>query len=123
MKASLERFLSPAALSIGLAVVQVFDILIHAITGQLEFLRVVANLALLVWLALLASGRLGGNLLQASFFAVGFYLTLNISFLSRAGLTNPAQGGEPRYMLFALVLFSTLLSGALIRLVMRPKQP
>lgn len=93
-----------------IAIVQVFDILIHAATDQLEFLRVTANIILLVWLVIVFVGRLGQVSKAASAGAISLYLLLNLIFLFQAGFTNPDQGGAPRTMLFILVLLTIVLS-------------
>lgn len=96
-------------LLIAIALLQLFDIFIHAATNQLEFLRVTSNLVILVWLALVFVGKIDTILLAAIGF-VGLYLILNTIFLVQAGLTNPAQGGAPRTMLFTLVVLTVILS-------------
>ena len=97
-------------IGIVIAIVQVFDILIHAATDQLEFLRVTANVILLTWLAIVFFGRLGQVSKVASAGAIGLYLLLNLIFLLQAGFTNPDQGGAPRTMLFILVFLTIVLS-------------
>ena len=99
---------------IVIAIVQVFDILIHAATDQLELLRVTANIVILVWLAILFFGWLGQVSQAVSAGAIGLYLLLNLIFLFQAGFTNPAQGNAPRTMLFILVIFTSLLSILLV---------
>lgn len=99
-------------LLIAIALLQLFDIIIHATTNQLEFLRVTSNLVILVWLALVFIRKIDTILLVAIGF-VGLYLILNTIFLIQAGLTNPAQDGAPRTMLFALVVLTVILSVAL----------
>lgn len=97
-----------------IALLQLFDIFIHAATNQLEFLRVTSNLVVLVWLMLVFIDKTDTKFLLAVIGSVGLYLILNTIFLVQAGLTNPAQGGAPRTMLFALVAltvaFSTILA-------------
>jgi len=100
------------AVALGITVIQIFDIFIHAATNQLEPLRVTSNLVILVWLAVWAFGKIKNKLRPASIGAVSLYLLLNIIFLAREGFTNPEQGGEPRVMLFALVFLTTVLSTA-----------
>ena len=95
---------------IVIAIVQVFDILIHAATDQLEFLRVTANIVILIWLAILFFGRQRQVSKAASAGAIGLYLLLNLIFLLQAGFTNPDQGGAPRTMLFILVFLTIVLS-------------
>ena len=38
---------------IGIALIQLFDIFIHAATNQLEIIRVISNLVILLWLAVI----------------------------------------------------------------------
>lgn len=92
------------------AIVQVFDILVHAATDQLEFLRVTANIIMLIWLAIVFFSRLGQVSKAASAGAIILYFLLNLIFLFQAGFTNPAQGGAPRTMLFILVFLTIVLS-------------
>lgn len=105
----------PDTLAAGaLALVQVVDIGLHAATGQAEAMRITANAAILVWLAVAAvgRGRTAHRWLGAA--ALAIYLLLNALFLAQAGLTNPAQGGAPRVALFVLVALTLGLSGALL---------
>ena len=95
---------------VGIGLIQIIDILIHAATDQLEFLRVASNLVILVWLAILFFGWLKQISQAVSAGAIGLYLLLNLIFLFQAGLTNPAQGGAPRTLLFILVILTILLS-------------
>ena len=95
---------------VGIGLIQIIDILIHAATDQLEFLRVASNLVILVWLAILFFSWLKQVSQAASAGAIGLYLLLNLIFLFQAGLTNPAQGGAPRTLLFILVILTILLS-------------
>lgn len=102
-------------LGIGLGIVQLFDIFIHAVTDQLEMIRVSANIIVLLWLAVAASGRLNARFLQTAAGSVGAYLILNVIFLALEGVTNsPDQGGQLRIMLFLLMLLTMALSGLLI---------
>lgn len=93
-----------------IALVQVFDIIIHVTLNQIEPIRLAANGVLL--LALLATTLLpsskGSWILGLSGVA---YLILNTIFVLQNGLTN-AISGEPRVMLIAIV-FATALSGLL----------
>lgn len=100
-------------LGIAIALLQLFDIAIHAATGQLEFLRVASNGIILLWLAVSASEWRNAKGMLAAISAVGAYFILNLIFLVREGLTNPEQDGELRVMLLLLVLLTVLLSRAL----------
>ena len=97
-------------LVIGIALIQLFDILIHAATNQLEIIRVTSNVIILLWLAVVASGRVNARFLLTAIGAIGLYFILNVSFLAREGLTNVQQGGEPRIMLFLLMFLTLSLS-------------
>lgn len=100
-------------LTIAIALIQIFDITIHAATNQLEFLRVTSNIVILVWLGSMAAGKLKDNILGVSISLVGLYLILNFLFLLQEGFTNPEQGGAPRTILFLLVMLTVGLSALL----------
>lgn len=93
-----------------IAVIQLFDIVIHAATNQLEPLRITSNVIILVWLVVILSGRMNEKIVQAAIGSIGAYFVLNIFFLALEGVTNPNQGGELRIMLFLLVFLTVTLS-------------
>lgn len=105
---------NPAArsslLAIAIAFVQLFDIVIHAATNQIEPLRVTANVLIFLWLAVVMSGRLNTQFLQTAVGSIGGYLILNTLFLALEGVTNAEQGGELRWMLFLLIFLTVALS-------------
>lgn len=101
-------------LSIGIALVQVVDIVIHAATNQLEPIRVVSNIVILLWLALLVVGRLQQRFLLITAVFMTVYLALNGVFLATNGLMNAEQGGSVRVMLLLLVILTVALSMLLI---------
>lgn len=103
------RTTSLKTLGIIIAFTQLFDLVLHAITNQLEFLRVTSNIIILLWLMLFLFGKMKISYF-ASFGTIGLYLFFNILFLVQAGLTNPAQGGAPRTLLFILVFLTIVLS-------------
>ncbi len=92
-----------------LFLVQIFDIVIHAATDQLEPLRVTSNLIIIAWLATIAFRRSKGKNVTAALISIGGYLGLNIIFLALEGLTNP-NTGELRITLFILVFLTAALS-------------
>lgn len=108
MKTNLSR------LGVAIALVQLFDIAIHAATDQIELLRVASNVVILLWLALMAFGKIRGYARQTGFASLGVYLLLNALFLAQAGFTNPAQGGAVRWMLFLLVILTLALASRLL---------
>ena len=85
---------------------QAFDVAVHVAAGQLEPLRVVANVLIAVWsgAAIVRPGAARGLAVPM---ALGGYLLLNAVFVALKGPTNPAQGGAVRWMLFALVVATT----------------
>jgi hypothetical protein len=97
-------------LGIGIVVTQLFDIAIHAVTNQLELLRVFSNIIILVWSLVVIFGKLDKKILPVSGGSIGAYLVLNLVFLALEGVTNPNQGGELRVMLFLLVFLTVGLS-------------
>jgi hypothetical protein len=101
-------------LGIAIALVQVVDIVIHMATDQVEIMRIIANLVILLWVVGVAWGRFKTGFLPISVGAVGVYLLLNLTFLALEGVKNPAQGDAPRIMLFLLVLLTVGLSGWLV---------
>lgn len=101
------------ALGIGIAVIQLLDIIIHAVTNQIEILRVSSNAIILLWLAGVALGRFKAKFLLTAISSIGLYLVLNIIFLAREGVTNVEQGGGLRVPLFLLVFLTITLSTAL----------
>ncbi len=96
------------ALGIGIAILQVLDIVVHAATDQLEILRVSSNGIILLWLAVVMFGKFNSKVPALG--SVGAYLLLNIIFLAREGVTNPGQGGGLRVALFLFVIVTTVLS-------------
>ena len=93
-----------------LILVQLADILLHAATHQLEALRVSANLIILIWLTILAFGKVKAKSLSIAIISIAAYLLLNLVFLALNGLTNPEQGGTLRVTLFVLVFITVMLS-------------
>lgn len=102
------------SLAVSIALVQLFDIAIHAATDQLEPLRVASNVVVLLWLVLAASGKLSAYARQVGVACLGVYLLLNALFLAQAGFTNPAQDGAVRWMLILLVALTLALGSWLL---------
>ncbi len=101
------------ALIVGIILIQVLDIFIHAATDQLEILRIASNLAIFLWLAVVTVERFAAKFHLTSFLSVSAYLAFNIVFLAINGVTNFEQGGELRIALF-LLMFSTIVLSSLL---------
>ena len=97
-------------LGIGIAVIQLTDIIIHAATNLLEIIRVSSNLIILLWLMVFMLNWYKTKFLQISISSIGLYVILNFIFLAREGLTNPEQGGSLRITLFLLMFLTVTLS-------------
>ena len=97
----------------GIVIVQLLDIMIHAVTNQLEPLRVSSNIVVLLWLAIMASARFNTKTLLMAVLSIVVYSILNIVFLALEGVTNAEQGGELRVALFLLVFITVTLSSLL----------
>ena len=102
--------------SVAIALVQLFDLAIHAATDQLEPLRVASNLVILLWLAVVTSGKISASMRQTGIVSLGGYLLLNALFLAQAGFTNPAQGGAVRWMLILLVALTLALTSRFLHI-------
>ncbi|GEM_PF-700984 len=85
-----------------IAFVQVFDIVIHVATNQIEPIRIASNVVIFVWLGLVVSGRLDHMVWRVASGFVGVYVLLNALFLVEEGLINPTNG-QFRTVLFVLV--------------------
>jgi hypothetical protein len=90
-----------------IGLVQGLDVGVHVAAGQLEPLRVAANVLIALW-AVVAVVRTDAARGLAVRGALGGYLLLNAVFVALDGPTNPAQGGAVRWMLFALVVATTV---------------
>jgi hypothetical protein len=102
-------------LSIGIAIIQVVDIIMHVATDQAEPIRITSNVIILLWLALVTFGRVKLNFRIVAAGAIGLYLLLNVIFLATNGVTNPEQGGALRVTLLILIALTVRLSIMLIR--------
>jgi hypothetical protein len=92
-----------------IALVQVFDIVIHVASDMIEPIRITSNVVIFVWLAIVVSGRLNNRPWRVTSGFVGVYLLLNAVFLATEGLINPAND-QFRTVLFVLVGVTVALS-------------
>ena len=97
-------------LGVGIILIQLFDIIIHVSTDQVEPIRITSNIVIIVWTIVALAGWLKARFRYVSIAAIGTYFVLNIIFLAQNGLTNPEQGGALRTTLFLLVLLTIALS-------------
>jgi hypothetical protein len=97
-------------LGVTIILIQLFDIIIHVYTDQVEPIRITSNFIIIVWIITALIGLLKEWLRTISIAAIGTYIVLNAIFLAQNGLTNPEQGGALRTTLFLLVLFTVTLS-------------
>ena len=91
----------------ALVAVQVLDVVLHIVVGQLEPLRIVAGAIILgAAFASVARPNRAGVIKLAGLLA---YLALNAVFLVNFGLSNPVTGG-PRVAFFLFVGATVLLA-------------
>jgi len=103
-----------------IALVQLFDIFLHAATNQLEPLRVSSNLIILLWLAITLLGRVNHKTWLAALISISTYLLLNLVFLAEEGITNPEQDGTLRVALLAFAFITITSSGLYTYLRAKP---
>lgn len=94
-------------LGVVIAAIQVVDIVIHAATNQLEPTRVSSNGIILVWLAVVAWGKLNARPRLFTLLVISVYFVLNVVFLFQEGVTN---NGQLRVALLLLVALTVTLS-------------
>ena len=106
------------ALSIVIALLQVFDIVIHVTTDQAEAIRITSNVIIMVWLLGVMTGKAIASARYSALAAIAAYLALNAVFLALEGVVN-SESGELRTTLFLLVALSTALSTIVALLLQR----
>ena len=109
-----KRSTTPAWINVALILIQLFDIIIHIATNQVEPIRITSNVVIIVWVVALWMGWLTAQIRNSVFVAAGIYLLLNLIFLAQNGLTNSEQGDAPRTVLFLLLIVTMVLSGFII---------
>ena len=97
-------------LGVAIILIQLFDIIIHVSTDQVEPIRITSNIIIIVWIIIALIGLLKERFRGISIAAIVTYFVLNAIFLAQNGLTNPEQGGALRITLFVLVLLTVTLS-------------
>lgn len=97
-------------LGMSVALIQIFDAIVHIATNQIEPIRIASNVIMIAWVAGLWAGWLKGQSRRISLGAIGIYLLFNLIFLAQHGLTNPNQGDALRTALFLFVGLTVLIS-------------
>ena len=92
--------------------VQSFDILVHFLADDLEFLRVLSNIAIFLSVRFFTKH----NKVVVYVGGLSLYLLLNVIFLFTVGLYND---GSLRIVLFVLLVITAVLMGTLTRLVLK----
>jgi hypothetical protein len=110
-------------IAIGIVIVQLLDIILHAATDQLEPIRVTSNIVILIWLSVLVAYKTDHRYVRTVLAAIGIYLVLNMIFLASEGIYNLEQGGGLRVTLFLLMLLTITLSTSLIYLHSKVTKP
>ena len=106
----LKRTNLPKAIALAIVGIQLFDIVIHIVTDQIELMRIASNVIIMTWVSALLLGRSSAHSRLVSYGALIMYAILNTLFVAMYGVTNPAQDGALRIVLFVLVFFTIALS-------------
>lgn len=94
-------------LGLIIVLVQVFDILVHVLTNQVEPIRIVSNIIIIAWVLSNIFSVIPLN--RAAGFGVLFlYLVLNTIFLFLEGVLNAY--GDYRILFFIFILTTLILS-------------
>lgn len=89
--------------------IQILDILVHAITYQLELVRVQSNIVILMWIGYtLIQTRIVSKALITTI-SISIYLIINMLFIVQYGLINP-NNGQYRIALFIFVILTISLA-------------
>ena len=96
-------------LGIAIVLIQLFDIIIHVATNQVEPIRIAASVIISAWIGLVFWNKLGKSFAVISQAAMTIYIILNVIFINTAGVTNPTND-SPRLTLFAIVTLTTILA-------------
>lgn len=97
-----------------LMLLQLVDVLVHTLSGQLEVIRVVSNAVILLGSYFWVSQKTKRRDVSPLTLGVGGYLALNFIFLLINGFTNDISGNL-RFPLFLFVILSTISGYLLIR--------
>lgn len=87
--------------------IQIFDIAVHVLSNQVELIRILSNILIMVWIISQVFLSLSMNRV-IGIGALTIYLILNIIFLFLEGMLNP-YGGY-RIVFFILIVMTSLLS-------------
>jgi len=96
-------------LLLGLIILQLLDVVVHVATKQVEVVRIVGSVLVILWAIALAVMTCAGKTLPwkasvaACVLIMLIYLVLNIIFLAEFG---PMNEGRPRIPLFGFVLLT-----------------
>lgn len=103
-----------------IALVQVFDIVIHVASDMVEPIRILSNVFIFVWLAIVVSGRMSHIPWRVASSFVGVYVFMNAMFVVIEGFINPVNG-QFRTTLFVLVGVTVALSVLLTNMIAKRK--
>jgi len=102
---------SIAFIGVLIIIVQLFDVAVHILSGQVEPIRIASNMLVMFWVSF-ATFLLYPFSQKISFAVLLIYFLLNLIFLLNNGLLN---NGNPRVVFFILIALTLLLSVLLIK--------
>lgn len=103
------KITSNLILPIIITLIQIFDLAIHLLTGQIEIIRIVSNLVIFGLVYLLYTNIIIG---KKAFWGLAAYLLLNIYFILENGYVNPNTNSLRLPLL--VFLFATLFTTTIL---------
>lgn len=109
MELNKSQIMYKYGISFLIIVIQILDVLTHALTNQLEMIRVQSNIVIVLWTIFLylRTSKFSKRLLST--LSISIYLILNLLFIFQFGIINQ-QSGDYRVALIIFVILTASLS-------------
>lgn len=109
MELNKKRITDKYGVSFLIIVIQIVDVFTHALTNQLEMIRVQSNIVIVLWTIFLylKTSKFSNRLLST--LSISIYLILNFLFIFQFGIINQ-YSGDYRIALILFVISTASLS-------------
>lgn len=109
MELNKKRIMDKYGVSFLIIVIQIVDVFTHALTNQLEMIRVQSNIVIVLWTIFLylKTSKFSKRLLST--LSISIYLILNFLFIFQFGIINQ-YSGDYRIALILFVISTASLS-------------
>jgi len=109
MELNKSQIMYKYGISFLIIVIQILDVFTHALTNQLEMIRVQSNIVIVLWTIFLylRTSKFSKRLLST--LSISIYLILNLLFIFQFGIINQ-QSGDYRVALIIFVILTASLS-------------